>query len=123
MEMEPKKAWIVFSSKGNTSKSYLEPYSVTYEKECSCEICCNDCNVCIHKFSCTCHDYSIRFVICKHIYFVVQHFNCHDLNKRPGSFTNSNDDLTIDIDEDINRNEEHAAISELKKNVISDLDQ
>ncbi|XP_050508157.1 uncharacterized protein LOC114343556 [Diabrotica virgifera virgifera] len=39
------------------------------ENEC-CELKCSSCNICWHAFECTCPDYQIKNMICKHIHFV-----------------------------------------------------
>ena len=38
----------------------------------SCSMRCNDCNICIHNYTCTCPDALIRHTICKHIHAVVR---------------------------------------------------
>lgn len=47
---------------------------ITYDVEnlkraCNCGIKCDECNICIHSFSCTCIVYAVQFVICKHIHY------------------------------------------------------
>ena len=53
---------------------------ITYDVEktdenCSCPIKCDDCGVCIHNMTCSCVDYCVGFVICKHIHFVCKNDN------------------------------------------------
>lgn len=36
-----------------------------------CNIRCNFCNICIHGYKCTCMDFLIRSIICKHIHFLL----------------------------------------------------
>ena len=36
----------------------------------NCHLLCNECAICIHKYSCTCVDYLIKHTICKHIHLV-----------------------------------------------------
>lgn len=36
-----------------------------------CELKCSYCNICWHTFECSCLDYQIKSMICKHIHFVV----------------------------------------------------
>ena len=49
-------------------------YTITMEKErCDeprCKIRCVDCNICIHNYSCTCTDYFLNNITCKHIHLV-----------------------------------------------------
>lgn len=39
---------------------------------CTCQLTCSDCNICIHRYCCTCMDSSIKFNICKHIHLLAQ---------------------------------------------------
>ncbi|XP_050310809.1 uncharacterized protein LOC126746544 [Anthonomus grandis grandis] len=39
-------------------------------KKC-CSLICQFCDICVHQYSCTCPNYFINTVICKHIHFVV----------------------------------------------------
>ena len=51
-------------------KSEIQSYDVHLDDiNCQCEIECIDCNICIHTLTCTCIDYNIRFVLCKHIHY------------------------------------------------------
>ena len=35
-----------------------------------CNACCRKCGICYHNFECTCYDYLIKSLICKHIHKV-----------------------------------------------------
>ncbi|XP_005091692.1 uncharacterized protein LOC101864592 [Aplysia californica] len=39
-------------------------------EECSCELVCEICHICIHMYTCTCSDFLLKCVICKHIHAV-----------------------------------------------------
>ncbi len=39
-------------------------------KECSCQVRCAFCYVCIHLYTCKCRDFGIRSLACKHIHAV-----------------------------------------------------
>lgn len=68
-----KTSWIVPSS------SSKELYIIEEVKnECSCKIICNECNVCMHRYSCTCMDSCIKWNMCKHIHLV-----CRFIQKFP----------------------------------------
>lgn len=57
--------WTVASSSTN------ELYAVEEVKlDCTCKLICDECNACIHRFSCTCLDNSIKWNMCKHIHLV-----------------------------------------------------
>uniref|UniRef100_T1JDB6 C2H2-type domain-containing protein n=1 Tax=Strigamia maritima TaxID=126957 RepID=T1JDB6_STRMM len=47
-------------------------YEVKFSQSCDCHLKCNHCKKCIHTYSCTCIDFSIKFNMCKHIHFVCQ---------------------------------------------------
>lgn len=43
-------------------------------KECEgCPLQCNECNICVHDFKCSCIDYTLRLNMCKHIHAVKQY--------------------------------------------------
>ena len=35
---------------------------------CSCELACSSCHVCVHMYSCTCLDFALHTTVCKHIH-------------------------------------------------------
>lgn len=55
----------------------LEFYNVSVCKEiteCKCRLFSDECNSCLHKFTCTCHDYTIQYNMCKHIHMICLKF-------------------------------------------------
>ena len=48
-------------------------------KQCGevCQLTCNDCEVCIHVYSCTCLDFLINYTMCKHIHLVATNNKCN----------------------------------------------
>ena len=62
-------SWTVLSS------DKQQKYFVTHETETfphQCYLRCNDCQICIHMFSCNCADSLIHNTICKHIHLVAR---------------------------------------------------
>lgn len=57
--------WIV----SNNENEYIIKKTSLLMKCCNCI--CQFCDICIHQFSCTCPNYFINSIICKHIHFVV----------------------------------------------------
>lgn len=53
-----------------TSETLDQNYLIKKHEPCSCKIICVACKVCIHLFSCTCYDYTIKNNMCKHIHAV-----------------------------------------------------
>ncbi|GFY27677.1 MULE domain-containing protein [Trichonephila clavipes] len=89
---------------------YIVPSSSTHETyfieenntNCSCKLICIDCsNTCIHNYSCTCLDASVKWNMCKHIHLV-----CRDKfavaqaeNLNTNNLSSLQSDLLIDEDE------------------------
>lgn len=59
----PSKQNIVYVVSKNLDTNNASPFC--------CHLTCSFCKICIHTFSCTCNDFSIKSVICKHIHFVI----------------------------------------------------
>ncbi|XP_035224085.1 uncharacterized protein LOC118196736 [Stegodyphus dumicola] len=66
-EIEDKSLYSVKSSK--SEHNYIVSIN---DFTCECHIKCILCNVCIHAVNCSCLDFLIRNVICKHIHLVVR---------------------------------------------------
>lgn len=73
-EMDPSKlicsdyGWEVMAESG------MEIYQVQ-KKQTTCKNCqltCTHCNICLHKFQCSCLDSSIKYNMCKHIHLVAR---------------------------------------------------
>ena len=82
--------WDVTSSHGN------DKYRVTMENEVcpvNCRLRCNDWNISVHSYSCTCQDYTTIGNICKHIHLMVQFRQCNrqeQLNKNNSTIDGKN---------------------------------
>lgn len=50
------------------------------QTNCDCQLRCTDCEICIHRYSCSCIDSSIKWNLCKHIHLV------HKYRKAVGDF-------------------------------------
>lgn len=72
IELEKNKQWEIPSQTISGEK-----YKMKRVGKCqnNCVLKCNECLICIHDFNCTCPDYAIRFVICKHIHLLCTHLN------------------------------------------------
>lgn len=56
------------------SSSSGEIYLVEQRKsECHCKLVCSECDACLHKYSCTCIDSSIKYNMCKHVHLVCRY--------------------------------------------------
>ncbi|KAJ8911350.1 hypothetical protein NQ315_011643 [Exocentrus adspersus] len=65
--LENGEGWDIPSS----SKNNFELYHIEKIKEvCDCQLICTDCGVCIHKYTCSCIDSSVRWNMCKHIHLL-----------------------------------------------------
>nr|XP_015839957.1 PREDICTED: uncharacterized protein LOC107398909 isoform X2 [Tribolium castaneum] len=62
------------STKLVLSSTSKEIYIVEEKRSgCNCKLVCSSCEVCIHAYSCTCLDNSIRWNMCKHIHLVCRY--------------------------------------------------
>ncbi|KAL3277347.1 hypothetical protein HHI36_012698 [Cryptolaemus montrouzieri] len=59
--------------------------------ECTCHLNCSYCNICIHKYCCSCVDSTIKWNICKHIHLLVSWMKGEDSDD--GTLENSDEDL------------------------------
>lgn len=67
MILKEESGWTVASSNGN------EMYFVQENNvQCPCKLKCQKCDTCIHKYTCTCVDSTIKWNMCKHIHGVCQ---------------------------------------------------
>jgi len=48
------------------SESLKEKYLVKKCEPCACKVICVACKICVHLFSCSCYDYTIKNNMCKH---------------------------------------------------------
>ncbi|XP_068086255.1 uncharacterized protein [Anabrus simplex] len=83
---------------------------------CNCKLVCEECSACIHQYTCTCVDSSIKWNMCKHIHSICllrrsQNEVFSSLHNDNGD-RNSEDDLFIHTDE-------HCATE--KDNIIEEL--
>lgn len=53
-----------------------------------CEIKCSNCLICYHTYSCTCFDYLVKNLICKHIHYI--HRFCQNSEDSPKEQGNQN---------------------------------
>ncbi|KFM69083.1 hypothetical protein X975_14697, partial [Stegodyphus mimosarum] len=99
----------------------------TYEVEkvndsCSCPIRCDECNICIHSMSCKCIDFSIRFVICKHIHYVctkLKQASIENPHEQINTIATLHEQFSGDnliIDEERNETERNIIVPYLQKN-------
>lgn len=80
--------WTVISETSN------QTYLVKKRESCECKIICVACKVCVHIFSCTCYDYTIKNNMCKHIHMVKMNMSDDNDLKAKNDYTNP-----IDTDE------------------------
>uniref|UniRef100_A0A1Y1N7T3 C2H2-type domain-containing protein n=2 Tax=Photinus pyralis TaxID=7054 RepID=A0A1Y1N7T3_PHOPY len=82
------------TSKNKDTDPLLEFFKVTVvaqPEQCKCEFLCTECRKCLHMLSCTCHDYSVHYNMCKHIHLVcLKYFPMHDDIQPIRTFTDQN---------------------------------
>ncbi|XP_072389603.1 uncharacterized protein [Diabrotica undecimpunctata] len=64
---------LIILNKGKLSYKIIEIRKRENDVECDCQLICTDCNVCIHKYSCSCLDSAIAWNMCKHIHLLCRY--------------------------------------------------
>lgn len=73
------------------SETLNRTYFVKKRESCEFKIICVACKVCVHLFSCTCYDYTIKNNMCKHIYALkINTLDDNDINTK-NNYTNPMD--------------------------------
>ena len=67
-----------------------------------CQLKCNECDICVHLFSCTCPDSLLQHTICKHVHLVVQQrsklsLKVPDQTKHDSTYSNLNMTLLKEV--------------------------
>ncbi|XP_047000986.1 uncharacterized protein LOC124616692 [Schistocerca americana] len=84
--------------------------------QCNCRLMCIKCRACIHRYSCTCIDYTIKWNMCKHIHSVCQ----IQLKQQPSEHLR-NSEVTLTESEDISVvDEETEILVEVTKKSVND---
>ena len=63
----------------------------------ACSLCCPDCNVCVHMYTCTCADSLIGATICKHIHLIARY-----VSHKPSSIKSDNQFLLENLKNGLN---------------------
>ncbi|XP_050309168.1 uncharacterized protein LOC126745382 isoform X2 [Anthonomus grandis grandis] len=45
------------------------------QRDCKCQLLCNECKTCIHQFCCSCLDSSVKYNMCKHIHLLIRYIS------------------------------------------------
>ncbi|XP_055939244.1 uncharacterized protein LOC129968922 [Argiope bruennichi] len=93
-----------------------ETYKITIknlDSEHNCNLACNICNICLHKITCTCPNYTIKYNMCKHI-----HAFC--LKERPFSNLQQNGiSNSPSTEKGIKEKPQHETLENLKSSATS----
>ncbi|XP_049762669.1 uncharacterized protein LOC126088535 [Schistocerca cancellata] len=104
--------WKVRSSSGRSTDYFV--YDNDFQ--CNCRLMCIKCRACIHRYSCTCIDYTIKWNMCKHIHSVCQ----IQLKQQPSEHL-GNSEVTLIESEDISVVDEKTEILvEVTKKSVND---
>ncbi|XP_055927991.1 uncharacterized protein LOC129959193 [Argiope bruennichi] len=96
-------------------------------RDCKCDIICSHCGICIHTLTCTCVDYNIRYVICKHIHFFCKTVNFSIKTDAASICSNADDanegELAIAINEhkELQSFEKSAIVNQLQRKSRTDI--
>ncbi|XP_065071813.1 uncharacterized protein LOC135696369 [Rhopilema esculentum] len=83
--------WI-FPSTANENK--LKHSVIKNDYYCECKMKCSSCKVCVHQYSCSCADYAIHSVPCKHIHAIHSNFFENDKQGVQNYGAEENEDVT-----------------------------
>jgi len=64
-------------SKNEHCENTVQQITDMYSENCGIE--CNECQICVHLYSCTCPDYILQHTICKHVNLVARFKQQSDL--------------------------------------------
>ncbi|XP_075224308.1 uncharacterized protein LOC142326071 [Lycorma delicatula] len=87
---------------------------------CNCQLICEECKTCIHKYICSCIDCDVKLNMCKHIHLI-----CHYLNSEQNNCNNServieavitDDSFTIPIESEVVISETGEILVQLREN-------
>nr|XP_023020341.1 uncharacterized protein LOC111508927 [Leptinotarsa decemlineata] len=97
--------WRVSSLVGGVSSVKVE------DAQCRCSLRCKECDICLHKYSCSCLDNSVNWNMCKHIHLVCRFLQnkTEFVDGRVGD-TSSLGDISIDYN-DFGDSEEFISIT------------
>lgn len=80
----------IVADEGGWSVPSETTYEIYFVEEnnttCRCQLNCIECGICIHRYSCSCVDASIKFNMCKHIHLVAKF--------RENEISNNAEDIT-----------------------------
>ncbi|XP_049776438.1 uncharacterized protein LOC126167502 [Schistocerca cancellata] len=104
--------WKVCSS----SRGSTDYFVYDNDFQCNCRLMCIKCRACIHRYYCTCIDYTIKWNMCKHIHSVCQ----IQLKQQPSEHL-GNSEVTLIESEDISVVDERTEIlAEVTKKSVND---
>lgn len=72
---EIESGWEIPSTSAQNSEIY---YITETNNDCTCELICTFCAICIHRYSCSCMDSSIKWNMCKHIHLLCKYRKEHN---------------------------------------------
>ncbi|XP_065202653.1 uncharacterized protein LOC135832998 [Planococcus citri] len=94
------------------------------DANCTCSLICTLCNACLHRYSCTCLDYSIKWNMCKHVHEVCMIEN--EKNNVSVDINNANAHAhcaTLESFESINNNNSAVISTKIKDILLVDAEK
>lgn len=70
----------VLKSNGN---EYLIQKNIAVDK--CCLLICQECDICVHAYTCDCSDFFIKSTICKHIHYIAKERSSNNITKIPAT--------------------------------------
>jgi hypothetical protein len=87
---------------------------------CSCKLICNECKSCIHKYQCTCLDYSIRSNMCKHIHLICRYVSSEINMENYNDSENTNNNEKQILIEDLFKKQARSSFMNKKRKLIEE---
>lgn len=93
--------WSIKSTNNTTNFYDIIPGN----QHCDCSFKCSDCNICIHKYLCSCIDSSIKWNICKHVHALSRYMQRYSKKHQEPVIETDNNHLEIVCNEKLRESE------------------
>ena len=110
--------WEVKSSRNERKYMVALENLVCPEK---CMLKCNECDICIHSFACTCQDYVVNGNMCKHIHLIVKFRTDKYINKTQQGYVHNRTTELTQLHEAVKSDFAGSDVMEIREQVITKL--
>lgn len=110
--------WEVKSSRNERKYMVALENLVCPEK---CMLKCNECDICIHSFACTCQDYVVNGNMCKHIHLIVKFRKDKYINKTQQGYVHNRTIELTQLHQAVKSDFAGSDVMEIREQVITKL--